>query len=128
MRTPSDHKVSDVRTQVYQGTEAVNRLLQAYAPEIRALIVRQLMVDIEIQNTALNLMRKPSDDALPEMRTSAPAELTVKQVAERCHVSVHTVKNWLRTRKLAKTKAGGRTLIKEADIQTSKRANQRNAA
>jgi excisionase family DNA binding protein len=42
---------------------------------------------------------------------------TTKQVAERLHCSVDTVKHWLILGKLRKTKAGAKTLVTETHLQ-----------
>lgn len=42
---------------------------------------------------------------------------TIKQVAERLHVSPSSVKKWLGARKLQKTKAASATLISETHLQ-----------
>jgi excisionase family DNA binding protein len=130
MRSPAEHKVTDVRTQVYQAAEAARRAMQVFEPEIRTLAIRQMVVDVEIETAAISMIKRP---AAPTSAYAPPSDLlTIDQVAERCHVTHHTVKNWLRTRKLKKTKAGARTLVREADLQafmsTDASANQRNAA
>ena len=57
---------------------------------------------------------------------------TVKDVAARLHCSDDTVKRWLGNGSLAKTKAGGRTLVSETDLQAflthSTKAEKRTAA
>ena len=42
---------------------------------------------------------------------------TTRQVAERLHASVHTVKKWLSCGSLRKTKAGDKTLVSETHLQ-----------
>ncbi len=136
MRSVTEHKVSDVRTQVYQAAEAAKRAMQVFEPEIRTLAIRQMVVDVEIETAALSMIRRPVAESASINSGAHAGEFTIPQVAERCHVTVDAVKGWLRTRKLKKTKAGGRTLVREADLQdfltrsTEKiqRSNQRNAA
>ncbi len=117
MRSIAEHKVSDVRTQVYQAAEAAMRAMQVFEPEIRTLAIRQMVVDVEIHTAALSMIKRPAASAETAPQSPGHGELTIQQVAERCHVSVDAVKGWLRTRKLVKTKAGGRTLVKESDLQ-----------
>lgn len=119
-RGPSDHVVMDLRTRVFEATAAATAALDEFSPEIRGLAIRQLMVDVEIRAAALSLVQapaiEPTDFAIPS------SEYTYQQVAERFHVSVDAVKKWAgrpddHPHKLFKTKAGGRTVFTESQIQ-----------
>lgn len=46
----------------------------------------------------------------------APRKYTREQVAEMCHVTLATIHNWIRCGKLHPTKAGGRVLFDEEEI------------
>lgn len=46
----------------------------------------------------------------------APRKYTREQVAEMCHVTLATIHNWIRSGKLHATKAGGRVLFDEEEV------------
>jgi len=46
-----------------------------------------------------------------------PEFMTVIQVATMLQVSADTVRNWIKTAKLRKVKAGGRTLIERSEVE-----------
>lgn len=46
-----------------------------------------------------------------------PEYMTVVQVATMLQVSVDTVRNWLKTARLPRVKAGGRTLVERTAVE-----------
>ena len=118
MRSPAEHRIADLRTQVFQATEVAMQALQNFDSNVRTLAIRQLAVDVEIRSVAISLIERRPPRAEADPTPSSASEFTIDQVAERCHVSRDAVKKWLgRKDGLRKIKAGGRTLITEADLQ-----------
>ena len=60
----------------------------------------------------------------------AQAEIywTIKELGNRLHVGISTVNRWIATNQLVRTKAGGKTLISETNVQAFLKASTEAAA
>lgn|GEM_PF-7063782 len=56
---------------------------------------------------------------------TANAHLTLLQVAARLGASIHTVRHWVKTGKLASTRPGRRRLVEEHELDRFLRRNAR---